>query len=270
MLKRINLSYLKNKRINVFFLFLLLAFGILVLTKLSKTHSAPLVFKVELTNVPKELVVLNSEQKTLTLTITTSGFKWLHYYFYTPTLHVDFNTDVVKEQTQYIWKLNKGLFAIKQQIGPAVTLEKVVPEVLRFDVDHYAIKVIPIHADVALSYSSGYNSMKGVELIPDSIKVIGPEHALQTIEALNTQPIQLQQLKQSVNKRVKIDMSQLNAEVTLESRWVQLKIDVEKFTEGKVSVPVEVIKEVEKIMSTNYDSLVEEKKELEDLDFYLN
>ena len=49
----------KNKRINVFILFLLFAFVILIFTKLSKEYTNTIPFEIKKLNVPQENVILN-------------------------------------------------------------------------------------------------------------------------------------------------------------------------------------------------------------------
>ena len=77
----------KNKRINVFILFLFFAFVILMFTKLSKEYTNTIAFEVEKVNVPQENIILNDSTK-INITLKTHGFKWLTYYWSKPKIKV--------------------------------------------------------------------------------------------------------------------------------------------------------------------------------------
>ena len=79
------LASFKNKRINVFILFLLSAFVILLFTKLSKEYTNTISFEVEKLNLPQENVILN-DSINLNITLKTHGFKWLKYYVSKPKI----------------------------------------------------------------------------------------------------------------------------------------------------------------------------------------
>jgi len=73
-------TFMKSKKLNVFLIFFLLAFFILVLSRLSANYTSTVKFKVNLENVPEEMIVLNDSLNTLNLTMSTNGFAWLKYY----------------------------------------------------------------------------------------------------------------------------------------------------------------------------------------------
>ena len=96
-------ALIKSRKINVFLLFLLLSFSILLLTKLSKTYTNSFVFQLEKTNIPEEEVVLNDSNNELEITLKTYGFQLLKYYLHKPKILIDFKTEVVKVDSQYVW-----------------------------------------------------------------------------------------------------------------------------------------------------------------------
>ena len=95
------LASIKNKRINVFLLFLLSAFVILIITKLSKEYTNTIPFEVEKLNVPQEYVILSDSVK-LNITLKTHGFNWLNYYMSKPKIKVDFSKDVYKDGNVFV------------------------------------------------------------------------------------------------------------------------------------------------------------------------
>ena len=100
------LASIKNKRINVFLLFLLSSFVILLFTKLSKEYTNTIAFEIEKINVPQEYVILNDSVK-LNITLKTHGFRWLTYYMSQPKIKVDF---MFIKTEMYLYSVNQKRF----------------------------------------------------------------------------------------------------------------------------------------------------------------
>ena len=88
MLKLYNYLFqnLKTKRFNVFVLFFVIAFSILIMTKLSGNYSQLVVFKVNLKEIPKDIVITNKEDLVLKISMEASGFTWLSFILKTRRL----------------------------------------------------------------------------------------------------------------------------------------------------------------------------------------
>ena len=63
------LASIKSRKINIFLLFLLMSFLILIFSKLSKNYTNTLAFKIEKINVPEEKVILNNSDSILNVTL---------------------------------------------------------------------------------------------------------------------------------------------------------------------------------------------------------
>ena len=119
MIKKIKsniITGIKNRKINVFFIFLLMSFLILIFSKLSKDYVNTVGFTVKRVNVPNEYVILNDSNATINITLKTIGFNWLKYYFSNPEITVDFKRDVTKKDSVYILNNSKLLSNKKKGI----------------------------------------------------------------------------------------------------------------------------------------------------------
>lgn len=229
---------IKSKRINVFFLFFLLAFIILILTKLSREYTNTITFNIKPENVPEEVIVLNDSTHQLKVTLTTYGFKWLNYYLKTPRLEIDFNEDVNKTEDYFIWSQAKGFSGINEQFDKNTIIKSINPDTLRFKYDTNAIKYIPVKINTEITYSPGYDILEPIKTTPDSIKVIGPKTMLSKLVSIETEPLILKNVKTPIQKTLNLKVNGIDKKVKLDYTSVQVSATVERFTEGTISVPV--------------------------------
>lgn len=231
---------IKNRKINIFLLFLVLAFVILLFTKLSKEYTNTLAFKIDKINIPKENVVISDSTSTLFLTLKTHGFKWLHYYFAKPKITIDFSKDVRKNESVFIWSKDKAFLLESKQLGNQVHLLNIAPDTLFFKYDVNLVKKIPVILDANIKFSPGFDVLKDFELVPDSIEVIGPKAIASQLKNVKTNPIVLENIKSNVSKEVSLNLPKDINDIKFSNTSVVLNVKVEKFTEGTLKIPLTI------------------------------
>ncbi|WP_308992133.1 YbbR-like domain-containing protein [Mariniflexile litorale] len=242
MIKKIKsdiLASIKNKKINVFFLFLFLAFIILIFTKLSKTTTNTIVFNIEKINVPQENIIFN-DSIALNITLKTHGFKWLSYYFSEPKIIIDFKKDVYKKDSVFIWNKSKA-YLENTQFDKKVELLNVSPDVLTFRYGVNMVKKVPVKLNSDIKYNPGFDVSKPYVLIPDSVVVVGPKALVSKVDFIQTEKVLLVNVKKDISETVKLKLPKTNKDLTFSNDKVLLKATVEKFTEGTLKVPVTII-----------------------------
>jgi hypothetical protein len=269
------LGLFKSKKINVFLLFFLLAFSILVLTKLSKVYTATLTFDVNPTNVDDTFVLINQDNAKLNITLETYGFDWFRYAINRPLLDIDFNTDIVKKDSTLIWSMSRGFANINKQFSKEKKIISVYPDTLLFKYDSNSIKYVPIVLHANIKYAPGYNTLDVVKTKPDSIKLIGPSSILKKIKKIDTDNVDVLDVKANINKRLALQLDSIGNKVKTNLKQVQLEVKVSKFSEGVVSLPIEVINVPEGItlnyfpkqISLSYATSLENFKNISAQDF---
>jgi hypothetical protein len=234
-------SLIKTRRINVFLLFLILAFGILLLTKLSKTYTNTFVFDLNKINIPDEEVVLSDTNQQLQITIKTNGFELLKYHLAKPDLTIDFSQKIDKTDKAYIWTKNKGFVTLSNQFNKNIELLNIVPDSLLFAYDVSGVKMVPIELLFDINYSPGYNLSDNMILKPDSIKVIGAEVLLEKLDKIQTDTLRLDNVKQDVVENIELQLPKAFNDLKFLQNRVQVSGKVEKHTEGTLKIPVEII-----------------------------
>ncbi|WP_241910452.1 YbbR-like domain-containing protein [Pseudotamlana carrageenivorans] len=233
------MSSIKNKRINVFLLFLLFAFIILIISKLSKTYTDTIPFKVEKVNVPQEYVILD-DSVSMNITLKTHGFRWLKYYFTKPKVTVDFSSDVHKNDHAFVYNKTKA-YLNNTQFDNEVEILNLSPEKIAFRYGVNLVKKVPVKIKAEVNYALGFNSSEAFRVEPDSVKVIGPDVLVSKIKFLETEAKQLNEVRANLNEPLKLKFPENTSEVQYTVHQVTLKVKVEKFTEGTLKIPVKVI-----------------------------
>ncbi|GAA4885549.1 hypothetical protein GCM10023311_05350 [Flaviramulus aquimarinus] len=233
------LTSIKNKRINVFLLFLLFAFIILLFTKLSKTYTNTLAFDIEKLNVPQENIIINDSVK-LNITLKTHGFKWLNYYISKPKIKIDFSKDVYKKEDVFVWNKSKA-YLNNTQFDKQVELLNLSPDTLMFRYGVNLVKKVPIKLNASLSFIQGYDMSNTLTSVPDSVNVIGPNIIVSKIDFIETEPVVLSDIRAHVSETVKLKLPENNSDLKLSSSEVILEATVEKFTEGTLKVPINIV-----------------------------
>ena len=242
MIKKIKsdlVASIKNKRINVFFLFLLFAFIILLFTKLSKEYTNTLAFDIEKLNVPQENIILNDSVK-LNITLKTHGFKWLKYYVSKPKIKIDFSKDVYKKDAVFVWNKSKAYLG-NTQFDKQVELLNFLPDTLTFRYGVNLVKKVPVKLNARVNFSPGFDMSGTLVSEPDSIDVIGPNILVSKIEYIETEEVALNDVRADVSESLNLKLPRNNSDLKFSGSKVVLKAKVEKFTEGTLKIPVSIV-----------------------------
>lgn len=250
MIKRLKsklLASIRNKRINVFLIFLLLAFIILIFSKLSKSYTNTIAFKIEKLNVPQDKVILNNSDSVLNITLKTHGFKWLDFYLKPPKVKIDFSKDVSVNKSRFIYTKSKSKLFNTNRFYKNVEVINLFPDTLYFNFDVNAIKSVPVKINTNIEFRQGFDVFDVYKTFPDSVKVIGPRELISSIHEIETELLELKDVKSDVNTLINLKLPEKQSGIKFSNTSVGFKATVERFTEGSVKVPISVINVPEEI-----------------------
>ncbi len=233
-------SFFRSKKANVFILFLLLALTFSILTKLSKDYTQTISFNIEAVNVPEDKVIVKDSSHVIKITLTTYGFRLIKYYLTEPTIKVDFQ-NLDKNTTHYFWIERRELSNIVSQFDPSIKIESINPETIafRYDVNH--VKKVPVILDSEISFSSGFDLTKDYTINPDSIKVIGPKIIVDSISEIVTKRLKIDDVNSNFNISVKLNLPEQIEDLKFSHKQVQVSAEIERFTEGSINIPVDIV-----------------------------
>ncbi|WP_298897036.1 CdaR family protein [uncultured Psychroserpens sp.] len=232
---------IRNKKLNVFGLFFLIAFLILVVTKLSENYVETIPLSIEYKNLPETNVITLDSIPKVNVTVSTHGFNLFSYYFYDKTYILDFENSTDLKDNTYLWVAEKGRYAIKEQFGNSVEIVSVKPDTLVFPFGKLSTKKVPVILKSKINFRSGYDVLNEIVLIPDSVKIIGAEEEISEIEFIETKPFDLSDVKTNINTLVDLEFVNASKHLKLSAEKIRIKAEVDKFTEGTFKIPITIL-----------------------------
>lgn len=250
-LRFILIKLTKNKRLNVFSLFLLLAFLILVLSKLSKLYTETLAVEVNIVNLPKDKVLAITNTPKLDIVVNTYGFYLLGSYFHNNTIEIDLEKNAYQHNNTFNWVANRALPDIEKQLGKRFEIVSIQPDTLSLSFGILSTKKVPVRLNSNVTYASGYDTLKGMILKPDSVEVIGSDTEIKHVNYIETSELNLQNIKKDINATVGLKLPETGNTVKLSENEVSVTANVQKFTEGTLEIPV-IINNLPSEIQINY------------------
>ena len=235
------LKSVRNKKLNVFGLFLILSFLILVITKLSETYVETIPFQVNYKNLPENMVITLDSTPRIEVTVSTHGFNLLSYYFRQAEFAIDLDKCSKLKNNSYLWLAEKGRYDFSQLMKQSVNIVSIQPDSLTLPYGILSTKKVPLILNAEIQYAEGFNSLEGFVLTPDSITVIGAESDIESIKTVATEKVNLKNLKSDVNQKIELDKDSFSEKIRLSELSALLNAKIEKFTEGIVDIPVTII-----------------------------
>jgi hypothetical protein len=231
----------KSKKLNVFGLFFLLAFLILLITKLSDTYIETIPFDVQYKNLPdKNIITLDSTPK-VNVTVSTHGFNLLSYYFQNNDYAVDFKKNTYIKDDNYVWLADKGIYDFKKLLGKNVDIISVKPDTLILPFGTLSVKKVPIVLKSKINFALGYDTLKGLEIKPDSINIIGAQSEISAIDFIETKLLNLEDIKANIDTNLGLEFLNPSDRLKLSKSNVKVTAQVEKFTEGTFDIPITIL-----------------------------
>ena len=229
---------LKTKRFNVFVLFFVIAFSILIITKLSASYSNSVLFKVNLLSVPKDIVLINPEDLQLNVSMEATGFSWLNIVFNNSEIDLDLQSDFFLKEKQYFNKADKTIKVLSKLLSSRFKNITIPGESFVVNFDKLSSKTVPVKNRFILNFEDGFNTNHAIKTSPDSVKVIGPQSILERVFYINTEVTNFEKVSNSLKETIVLDTDSLSASLSLSQQTVKLNVSVETFTEGEVKIPI--------------------------------
>ena len=238
--KNIKLKSVKQKRLNVFVLFLFLSFLISLLVKLSNTYTQTLNFELSPKNLKSNELIISETPNFVNITISGRGFQLLKYYINKPIIEVDFS-QLIKNSNRYIWTESRQLDKIINYFDSEIVVKSINPDTIVFPFDSQFTKKLPINILVKSNFAIGFDLIDEFQSSPDSITIIGPESILKTLRSISTKQIELNEINSSVDMSVELNIPSEIKQLNFSHESVSIFAEVDKFTEGMVNVPVTIV-----------------------------
>ncbi len=233
-----------NRQINGLILCFVLSFALWVSITYSKEYVYNESFPISYTDTFNK-VTFFTKDSVISLEIRTNGFTYMANKLYSSNkkkIIIDvqeLNLDLSKGQVKISSNRLKPL--IIRELGYEVFTTKLNFENTILYWKNVYSKRVPIKNRAKFDFKKPYNLYAEPKILTKTILIEGDKKDLAQIDTLYTEEVVFQDIDRDVTLFVPVDMSQLSKSVSCKTTNIPIKIDVEKFTENVVNVPVSAI-----------------------------
>ncbi len=236
--KRLRSTVFKKTNFKTFFFFLFFSVLIWVLVQFSKNYRQVISINVEYINAPKDKIV-KKKNDAFEVRMNDNGFNIAWFSFLKPSIQVGLDDLEVRED-YLVYKLEENKLELQQQLD--IDLEELtfLQDTLAIPFVQKKVRKIPIKPQIEVNFAPGYSSNEELVIKPDSIQVSGASEEIDSLKYLYTEKLRLTNVQNDLSGRVRLDTID-KKHITFYRNEVNYSLKVEKFTEGRAEVPIEVI-----------------------------
>lgn len=231
--------WIKRGPLKTFLFFLGFSTVIWIFVQFSKQYTITVELPLTYVNVPKDKLLEDDNPQALTLRVRDYGFNLARYRLFPPSLAIDLG--YAKENGgELVYNLEQQKPEIVNQLNLAFEELAFVQNNLRINYEQKAVKTVNIVSQIGLNFAVGYSALEEVVLVPDTMRVSGPANILDTLSEIHTENISINNINTDLKGTVKLDRSGLER-VTFFQDAIQYSLRTDKFTEGKIEIPIELL-----------------------------
>lgn len=242
-------KFKNDKRIAVFSICLLIATSLWFLNALSKNYNTTVSYPIKFVNPPKNQFLANQPPNKFEFNVEAYGFTLLRHKLSLSFSPIVLNLsnitkDLESNQGEFTIYSKNLIRKISDQVSSEISITDIQPEVFKIVLDSLRTKTVPVRINLSTSFKPQFNLKYPVSAVPNMIKITGPSAVLDTIFAINTRHKEFHKLDASFEKTVELEFPE---QISISPEKVNLKIDVERFTEKELKIPIKVLNKPENV-----------------------
>ncbi len=209
----------------------------------SKEYSIEINFPVDYLHLPMDKVVSNHLPETIDIEIRSTGFNLLRYKISKKhdTVRIDAkDARHLRLKNNFYILPNSRIDKIAAQFDNDVKVLKIYPDTIFLNYNKKKTKKVKVVANIKLDFDNNYQLSDSIKLSPEYITISGAAELIDKINVVKTSLIKLKKVSDSVSMRVPIFKTANLKLVELSESTVLANINVTKYTEAKMELPVEV------------------------------
>ena len=221
--------------------FIIISASLWLIIKLSDTYTVTVPFAIHYVDIPASQLVQDNDQD-VSATVTTSGFNLLNYYFSKKqNRKIELSLKDIKykkvEANSYSFSSRYIVEKIAEFMFSSATDVIFNDDIQYFTMSRLASKKVKIVPKTNITFGKQFNFYGEPIAYPDSITIYGSVEDVNNTKEVTTKVITKKNVNQNIETKAKIDLNeQLNADID----EVEVSINVEKYTEAEMIVPISV------------------------------
>ncbi len=250
------ISIKNNRKVKVFLFFLVLTSIIWLLIELSKTYTSSTVFNVEYKNLPNDKLLQTKPVAKLDVAIKAPGFNLLKYKFKAPKVSFNLN-NLSKKGDLYYLLPNSQLSNLNTKLVGETEILSILKDTIFIEIGKNVSKKVPVVPKTEIKFKLGYNFIEKLSVLPDSIIITGSEKYIDSIKEISTVLLKLNDIYESIDSELDLIIPKKSKNLIFSSNKVRITGKVDKFTEGKFTIPVSIINEPDGVKVNPFPKQIE-------------
>lgn len=234
---------IRNKKTAVFLICLGISAFFWLLIKLSAEYEISVDIPIVYSDFPKGQTLINQPDSNVSVRIRDNGFDLLGASLFGNHEKLNLSISSMKSNKQNSFKsksyiLTKELFpSIKESFNAAKQISIIEPDSLVLYFEKQAFKKVRVFANITTKLSPQYQLKQKIVVSPDSVMIYGSFEDLKHIDSLFTEERVFNDISAPISAELKLILPK---HIEGDHQWTQLNIDVEKFTEAIIKVPIDI------------------------------
>ena len=225
-----------------FLVFLAISTAAWFLVKLSENYATQAAFRLKLVEVPAEKWISSDEQR-LKMSLNIDGFHTLRYKMIRePNRFVTIPLNEVSYRLEngnvYSFSSQDVAEKVAEKLGISTSDITMNDSKVFFTMDALKSKVVPIvfRSDLKMQRQFGIYGIPTIDQA--SVTIYGPEEVIDTVRAVRTLMVSKSNISEDFSESVGLDM--LGGKIQSNTKEVRVTVEVEKYTEMDIEVPIRV------------------------------
>lgn len=225
-----------------FLVFLVISTAAWFLVKLSEDYVTQTTFRVLIEEVPAEKWV-SSDEQFVKMSLNIDGFHTLRYkmirepnrFVTIPLSEVPYR---LESNNTYSFSSQYVAEKVAERLGITASDITMNDAKVYFTMDALKSKVVPVVLQSNIATARQYD-IYGIPMIdPSSVTIFGPQEVIDSIKLVRTELLSRDNVNQSFNATLPLDL--LDGQIHSNTKEVKVEVQVEKYTEMDVEVPIKV------------------------------
>lgn len=232
-----------NRRVITFLFCVVLSAFFWLMLSLAKDYTVEFRFPVSYTNLPTDKVIINTLPSTIDVEINASGFNILLYKFKHKKEVLSIDLKDIKHysiKNRYYITTNSRIPKITNQLDNDIRVLKIFPDTIHLNFNKKVSRKVPVKVNLALDFNNHYQQADSIKVIPNYITISGAAEEVAKITRVETVALSLKDVTDSLVLDMAILKTPQMKLIDFSQPKVKVLVDVTKFTEGSVELPVEV------------------------------
>jgi YbbR domain-containing protein len=232
-----------NRKVVTFLCCVFISVLFWLLTALSKEYTITVSYPANYVNAPKDKVVSNDLPEKINIDIRAKGFFLLAYKFRQPQIvNIDLKySRPLTARNNYYLLSNSQINKVTEQFSARIQIQSISPDTIFLNFNKKITKLVPVKANLTLSFDNLYQQTDSVKLIPDFIAISGAADVIRNVDHLETIPMNIKNVNHSQEIVLYIKEPSRKGEIQLSTPKVRAIINVKKYTEATIELPIEAI-----------------------------